>query len=300
VLLPALYGNAHPYGVPPSGLGDPGVVAKVSREDLAAFHQAWLRPEKARIVVVGDTTLAELTPHLERAFGTWSAPSSAAGKKSFDAAVPKAKKRIILVDRPKSPQSVILGGQVLAAKGTDDLVTLLAANEVYGGNFLARINMNLRETKGWSYGVRSQINTNIESVPFIIAAPVQSDRTGDSMKELISDLTAYLGPKGTTEEELVRTVNGNVRRLPGSFETTNAIFGGVTNILNYGRPDDYYERLPAQYAAMKASDVDAAGRAKLDVNKLMWVVVGDASVVKGQLEALGMPVEVVPAPAMGK
>jgi predicted Zn-dependent peptidase len=300
VLLPALYGNAHPYGVPPSGLGDPAVVAKVSRGDLAAFHQAWLRPEKARIVVVGDTTLAELTPHLERAFGTWAAPSAAAGKKSFDAAVPKAKKRIILVDRPKSPQSVILGGQVLAAKGTDDLITLLAANEVYGGNFLARINMNLRETKGWSYGVRSQINTNIESVPFIIAAPVQSDRTGDSMKELISDLTAYLGPKGTTEEELVRTVNGNVRRLPGSFETTNAIFGGVTNILNYGRPDDYYESLPAKYAAMKASDVDAAGRAKIDVNKLMWVVVGDASVVKSQLEALGMPVEVVPAPAMGK
>jgi len=129
---------------------------------------------------------------------------------------------------------------------------------------------------------------------------VQSDRTGDSMKELIADLTAYLGPKGTTEEELVRTVNGNVRRLPGSFETTNAVFGGVTTILNYGRPDDYYEQLPAKYAAMKVSDIDAAGRAKLSVDKLLWVVVGDASVVKPQLEGLGMQVEVVPAPAMGK
>lgn len=300
VLLPTLYGAAHPYGVPPSGLGDPAIVAKVSREDLKAFHAAWLRPEKARIVVVGDTTLAEVTALLEKAFGTWAAPSSPAGTKSFATAVPKAKKRIILVDRPKSPQSVIYGGQVLDAKGTDDLVALLAANEVYGGNFLARINMNLRETKGWSYGVRSGVNLNVESVPFIITAPVQSDKTGDSMKELIADLTAFLGPKGTTEEELVRTVNGNVRRLPGSFETTNAVFGGVNTILNLGRPDDYFEQLPAKYAAMKTSDIDAAGRAKLDPNKLLWVVVGDASVVKAQLDALGMPVEVVPAPAMGK
>ncbi len=300
VLLPTLYGSAHPYGVPPSGLGDPAVVAKVSRDDLKAFHAAWLRPEKARIVVVGDTTLADVTPLLEKAFGTWAGASTPAGAKSFGASIPKAKKRIILVDRPKSPQSVIYAGQVLDAKGSDDLVSLLAANEVYGGNFLSRINMNLRETKGWSYGVRSGVNLNIESVPFIITAPVQSDKTGDSMKELIADLTAFLGPKGTTEEELVRTVNGNVRRLPGSFETTNAVFGGVTSILNYGRPDDYYEQLPAKYAAMKTSDIDAAGRAKLNVDKLTWVVVGDASVVKSQLDALGMPVEVVPAPAMGK
>ncbi|MBP6013574.1 MAG: insulinase family protein [Alphaproteobacteria bacterium] len=297
-LLPALYGGAHPYGVPPSGLGDPAVVAKVSRDDLLSFHQAWFRPEKARIVVVGDTTLAEVSAQLEKAFGTWAPSSAAAGKKSFDVAIPKAKKRIILVDRPKSPQSIILGGKVLDAKGSEDLVTLLAANEIYGGNFLSRINMNLRETKGWSYGVRSGINLNIESVPFIITAPVQSDRTGDSMKELIADLTAYLGPKGTTEEELVRTVNGNVRRLPGSFETGNAVFGGVNNILNYGRPDDYYEQLPATYAAMKAADVDAAGRAKLSVDDLLWVVVGDASVVKAQLEGLGMSIEVVPAPAL--
>ena len=297
-LLPALYGSAHPYGVPPSGLGDPGVVAKVSRDDLLSFHQAWFRPEKARIVVVGDTTLAEVTTQLEKTFGNWSAPSGSAGKKSFDAAIPKAKKRIILVDRPKSPQSVILGGKVLNAKGSDDLVALLAANEIYGGNFLSRINMNLRETKGWSYGVRSGVNLNIESVPFIITAPVQSDKTGDSMKELIADLTGYLGAKGTTEEELVRTVNGNVRRLPGSFETGNAVFGGVNTILNLGRPDDYFEQLPAKYAAMKASDVDAAGRAKLSVDDLLWVVVGDASVVKAQLEGLGMPIEIVAAPKL--
>jgi predicted Zn-dependent peptidase len=120
------------------------------------------------------------------------------------------------------------------------------------------------------------------------------------VKEIISELSGYLQSKGTTAEELTRVVNGNVRRLPGSFETSGAVFGGVINIINLGRPDDYYERLPDKYTSMTTADIDAAGRAKIDVSKLTYVIVGDASVVKPQLEQLKLPVEVVPAPAMGK
>jgi predicted Zn-dependent peptidase len=298
VLLPLLYGQGHPYGIPPSGQGDPAAVAKVSRDDLVAFHQAWLRPEKAKILVAGNTTLAEIVPHLERAFGTWAAPSAAAGKKTFDAKIPAAKPRIVLVDRPKSPQSVIAGGQVLSASGRDDLIALQAANEVFGGSFLSRINMNLRETKGWSYGVRSGVSEYLESAAFRITAPVQSDKTGASLTELMNDLNAFLGPKGATSEELTRTVNGNVRGLPGSFETSGAVMGGLFSIVQYGRPDDYYERLPAKYTAMSAGDLDKAARAKIDPKKLIFVIVGDASIVKPQLDGLGMPVEVVPAPSM--
>jgi len=171
---------------------------------------------------------------------------------------------------------------------------------VFGGNFLSRLNMNLRETKGWSYGVRSGVLEYLESAPFFVAAPVQADRTGDSVKEIISELTGYLKTKGTTDEELTRVVNGNVRRLPGSFETTGAVFGGVITIANFNRPDDYFERLPDRYAKMTTAEIDAAGRAKIDVSKLTFVIVGDASVVKPQLDQLKLPVEVVPAPAMGK
>jgi len=298
-LWPALFGASHPYGVPPSGLGDPAAVGKVTRDELAAFHTKWLRPDTARIIVVGDTTLAAVTPLLEKSFGDWKAPSGSAPTKTFDAKVPAPKNRIILVDRPKSPQSVIYAGEIIDAKGRDDLVTLRAANEVFGGNFLSRLNMNLRETKGWSYGVRSGILEYLESAPFFVAAPVQADRTGDSVKEIITELSGYLQTKGTTAEELTRVVNGNVRRLPGSFETSGAVFGGVINIINLGRPDDYYERLPDKYTSMTAADIDAAGRAKIDVSKLTYVIVGDASVVKPQLDQLKLPVEVVPAPAMG-
>ncbi|MDZ4739165.1 MAG: pitrilysin family protein [Alphaproteobacteria bacterium] len=298
MLVPLLFGAAHPYGVPISGTGDPAVVARVTRAELAAFHSEWLRPDTARIIVVGNTTLASITPLLEKSFGGWKAPAAARPTKSFNVATPAPKSRIVLVDRPKSPQSVISAGEILDAKGRDDLVTLQAANEVLGGSFLSRFNTNLRETKGWSYGVRSQVLEYLESAPFRILAPVQADKTGDSIKELLNDMKAFLTDKGVTAAELERTVNGNVRELPGSFETSGAVLGGVLNIVNFARPDDYYEKLAGKYTAMTAAEIDAAGRAKLDPAKLLFVVVGDASVVKPQLEQLGLPVEVIAAPVL--
>lgn len=297
-IWPLVFGGDHPYGVPPSGTGDAGVVKSLTREQLAAFHGNWLRPDNGRFFIVGDTTLAQIMPALEASFGNWKAPAAELPKKSFNVASPKAKSRIVLVDRPKSPQSVISAAALLDAKGRDDLVVLRAANEVLGGSFLSRFNMNLRETKGWSYGVRSTVLNYLESAPFSINAPVQSDRTGDSVKELLTDMKAFLSTSGVSAAELERTVNGNVRGLPGRFETSGAVMGGLQTIVNYGRSDDYFETLASKYQAFKASDLDSAARAKLDPAKLLWVIVGDASVVKAQLEPLGLPVEIVPAPAM--
>ena len=217
VLMPALYGAEHPYGIPPSGLGDAAAVTAASRDQLASFHQNWIRPDMARIFVVGDTTLKEVTKQLDAAFGNWKAPASAKPTKHFEIAIPKPQPRILLVDRPKSPQSVILAGKVLDAKGSDELEILRSANDIFGGNFLSRFNMNLRETKGWSYGVRTRISSDKDRLTWVVAAPVQADRTGDSIKELRSDLKSFLGDKGVTGEELERTVNGSVRELPGSF-----------------------------------------------------------------------------------
>ncbi|HAH11257.1 MAG TPA: peptidase M16, partial [Alphaproteobacteria bacterium] len=300
VLLPALYGAKHPYGVPPSGLGDPAVVAKLSPDDLRKFHTMAIRPSRARILVVSSAGLAEVLPHLETHFGAWPENRMLMVKKDFKTKIPAAQHRIILVDRPKSPQSVIAAGQVLDAAGRDDLVTLQAANEVLGGSFLSRINMNLRETKGWSYGSRSSISDPLESASYQVRAPVQADKTGASIKEILSDIDQFLTAKPVQANELERTVNGNVRGLPGSFETAQAVLAGLSNIVNLGRPDDYYETLAAKYKALTTQDLDNAARAKIDPKKLLFVVVGDASVVKPQLEGLGLPVEVIPAPAIAK
>ncbi|MDZ3830776.1 MAG: pitrilysin family protein [Sphingopyxis sp.] len=291
VLVPALYGADHPYGMPPSGLGSAQAVAGATRDQLSTFHTSWIRPDNARIFVVGDTTLAEVKKQLDAAFGKWAAPAPAKPAKHFEIAIPKPQPRIILVDRPKSPQSVILAGKVLDAKGTDSLEVLRAANDIFGGDFLSRFNMNLRETKGWSYGVRTRISGEKDRLTWSVSAPVQADRTGDAIKELQSDLRAYLGAKGTMTEELERTVNGSVRELPGSFETSGDVLGGLRSIVKFGRPDTYYESLPATYEAMTTADVDAAARKALSVDDLVYVVVGDAAVVKPQLDGLGLSVE---------
>jgi zinc protease len=292
-LSPAIFGPNHPYGNPPSGTGDPAVVAKLNRDDLIAFHQNWLRPDNGKIFVVGDTSLKEVTKVLNKSLGKWKVPKTPKLTKNFNVAIPAATPKIILVDRPKSPQSVILAGKVLPVTGKDDLETLRAGNEVFGGSFLSRINTNLRETKGWSYGVRSQISNNKGPISFFMTAPVQADRTGDSIKELRSDLKTFLTTKGITQEELTRTINGNVRELPGSFETSGDVLSGIQNIVNYDRPDDYYEKLADTYKGMTAEAIDAASRKVIGSDDLLFVVVGDATIVKPQLDSIGLPIEII-------
>jgi predicted Zn-dependent peptidase len=295
---PALYGSAHPYG----GIAGNGTVSSVraiTRDDLTGFHQRWIRPDNATIFVVGDTSLAEVTRQLERSFGNWQAPAVARGSKDFSVAIPVPTPRILLVNRPNSPQSVIVAAQVLEARGRDDLTVLQQANDVLGGNFLSRINMNLRETKGWSYGSRSVVGGQEERVLFRVIAPVQADKTADAVREIQSDVNAFLGTNGVTAEELARTVNGAVRELPGSFEASDAVLGGIQQIVELGRPDDYYEQLPERYRAMTAASMDAALRAQIDPAKFTYIIVGDASIVTPQLDGLGLPVETVEPATLG-
>ena len=296
VLYPAIYGPAHPYGIAPSGTGEPATVKSLSRDDLVTFHHRWFRPDKASIYVVGDTTLPEVVKLLDTAFGDWKAPAEAAPVKNFAAAIPTPAPRILLVDRPASPQSMILAGEVIPAKGTDDTVTLRTANEVIGGNFLARLNMNLRESKGWSYGVYSLINERQDRLMFAINAPVQTDKTGASIAELQGELKGFFGGKGVNAEELGWSTAGSARELPGAFEKSAAVLDGVVKIVTYHRPDNYYQTLPARYRAMTASGLDEAAKAVIDPGKLIWVVVGDRAKVEPQLKDLGLPVEVVPTP----
>lgn len=294
LMAPMLYGTDHPYGIPPSGLGDAKAVEAATRDQLAAFHATWIRPDNARIFVVGDTTLTEVKKQLDASLGAWKAPATAKPVKNFDIAIPAPKPRILLFDRPKSPQSVILAGKVLDAKGRDSLEILRSANDIFGGNFLSRFNTNLRETKGWSYGVRTRISGETDRLSWVAVAPVQADRTGDSIRELQSDLKSFLTEKGVSQAELERTVNGSVRELPGSFETSTDVLAGLRNIVKFGRPDNYYETLPATYEAMTAAEIDAAARRALSTDDLVYVVVGDAAVVKPQLDGLGLPVETAP------
>ena len=177
-----------------------------------------------------------------------------------------------------------------------DIIPFDTANDVLGGTFLSRLNMDLREDKGWSYGVSGNENVMLHAVPYMISAPVQADRTGDSLVELNKQINEFLTTKGVTQEELERTVQNDINSLPGSFETSGAVLGAMMNIDMLGRPDNYYETLAPEYRAQTTASLDKAARSLLDPKGFTWIVVGDAAKVRPQLEKLGMPIEVVEAP----
>jgi len=291
-VLPALlFGETHPYATLAGG--DADAIGRFTRDELIAFKDAWLRPDRLKIFVVSDRPLAEIQPLIEAEFGRWAAPAVPAGVKQFTAAPARpTSPRIVLINRPDSPQSVIMGGQITPADPRNNIEALISANDVLGGNFLSRINMDLREAKGWSYGVRGSAQLNEKAVPYIISAPVQADRTGDSIKALNEQIGGFLRSKGVTDEELSRTIANRVNALPGQFETSNAVLSAMISNDLYDRPTNYQESLAAKYRSYTAASLDKAIRGAVDPGGFVWVVVGDAAKVKPQLDKLGIPVEV--------
>lgn len=290
---PLLFGPNHPYGHASDGLGNAASLKALTSQDLRAAHDQWLRPDLARVTVVGDITMEELLPKLEAALGSWKAPATAKPVKALNAALPTVRPRIVLIDRPGSPQSVIVAGKVLPLDGrAPGQEALDLANEVLGGGFLSRLNLDIREEKAWSYGVSTAVRQPLGARSLILFAPVQTDRTGDSIKAMIADMKAFPGAKPVTAEELQRVTDGNIRGLPNKFETNGQVLGAIAANERLGRPDDYYSKLPALYRSIDAKALEAKAAEYLQPDGLTFVVVGDKAKVEAQLKDVGLPVEV--------
>ncbi len=292
LLPPLIYGDDHAYGIPLTGSGVEEVVENISRDDLVAFKETWMRPDNGAIFVAGDATMAEIKPLLERAFGSWSASGDAPTKQIAETALPDGQ-RTVLIDRPGSEQSFILAGHAAPPTGAPNNIAISAMNEIFGGGFVSRVNLNLREDKGWSYGSRTLILDAKGQRPFIVFAPVQTDKTGESLAEIKKEYAAYLGDKPATADELNRVVLDNVRSLPGQYETAGAVLGSMLSSSRYGRPLNYPETLPEKYRTLSPSDIAAAADEVLAPDSLVWVIIGDAEKVRAEVEAAGVgPVEV--------
>jgi len=301
VMAPLLFGPAHPYALPADGLGTEAGLAALTPQAVRAAHDRWLRPDLARITVVGDITMAELKPLLERAFGGWTAPAGPPPRKPMDAPVPAAVERIVVVDRPGAPQSAILAGRVLPLTGRDPgQEPLDLANEVLGNGFLSRLNMDLREDKGWTYGVRSAIDRVVGRRTFTVATPVQTDRTGDAIRLLLADMAAFPARRPAEPVEVSRVTEGNVRALPTRYETNGQVLQQVIYNDLVGRPDDYIRTLPARYRAVNAAALDAAAARYLQPQGLTIVVVGERKAIEPQLQGIGLPVTYLDEPAKGQ
>ncbi|MBK5922081.1 peptidase M16 [Rhodothalassium salexigens] len=296
-LPPLLYGEDHAYGVPFTGSGTPQSVAALTRADLVAFHRTWVRPDNATLFVVGDTTLDEIEPILERAFRRWQAPDAPKPTKTLSQVALPEGPRIFVVDRPGSPQSLILAGHLAPAPDAERDVAITAANQIVGGSFTARINMNVREDKGWAYGASSFLYSAQAQRPYMLYAPVQADKTGDSIAEILKEYDAYLGDQPPTREELTRAVNNNTRSLPGQYETAGAVLGSLAANELYGRPYDHAERLPALWRALTTQGVQETARQVIQPERLTWLIVGDKDVIAAELAEFDLGTAQVITPA---
>ncbi|MET1755612.1 pitrilysin family protein [Novosphingobium sp. RD2P27] len=294
-----LFGS-HPYGQPSDGLGNAEALASLDPADLRAAHEKWLRPDLARITVVGDITMEQLVPLLEEAFAGWEPPATPAPRKALDAPLPAPRSRVVVLDRPNSPQSFIVGGRVLPITGkTVGTEPLNLANDVLGGSFLSRLNGDLREDKGWSYGVYSAVSRPVGPRSLLVRAPVQSDKTGASLQAIVENMKTFPGMAPVTPVELQRVTEGAIRAMPNSFQTNGSVLQAIETNERLDRPDDYYEKLATTYRTLGAPAIEQAAREYLRPDGLTIVVVGDRKVIEPQLKGLGLPVEYREAPALG-
>jgi len=286
VLPPLLYGKGHPYAIPFTGSGDAAAIAGLTREDLVDFHRDWLRPDQGTLIVVGDTTLKDVVPLLERQFGDWKSEGPAPKvKAAVDVALPSAP-RVFLIDQPGAVQANLFAGQVVASSVDPGSTRFDIANGVLGGDFTSRLNMNLREDKHWSYGARSSASSTVGQRPWMAMAPVQIDKTGPALAEMRKEIVEFAnGSKPASEAEVARIRNIQTLSLPGAYETASAVLGTIGNLVQFQRPDDYVFQRKAEIEAMTPAQVQQAAAA-IRPNALTWVVVGDLEQTEPAVRAL--------------
>jgi zinc protease len=281
-----LYGPKHAYGNPLTGSGTADSVSKMSREVLAKFHDVWIRPNNSTLIVVGDTTLAEVTPKLEKFLAAWKAGKVPA--KNIGTVQQAAKSAVYLIDKPGALQSVIIAGHVAPPTNNPKEIAIEAMNDALGGNFAARLNMNLRENKHWSYGAQSLLWAARGQRPFIAFAPVQTDKTKESMAEMNKELHDILSQRPLTIAELEQVQASETLSLPGSRETIDEVAQSIADLVHFGLPDDYYETFAGKVRALKTSDVNDAAKMVVHPDNMIWVVVGDRTKVEAGIKELNL------------
>lgn len=281
-----IYGSGHAYGNPFTGSGTTASVRTITRDDLVKFHDTWFRPNNSTLVVTGDTRLAELTPKLEALFDGWKSGPLPAKNVS---AVPLPSKSVVyIVDKPDATQSLILAGHVSLPPDAQAEAAIQAMNDDMGGTFGSRLNMNLREDKHWAYGAFSVLVGAHAQRPFLVLAPVQTDKTKESLAEVNKEVRAMVTDRPVTAEELAHIQANETLSLPGSRETLNSVGYSIIDLLQYGWPDDYYETLAGRIRGLKTTDLDAAAKQVIHPDSLVWVVVGDRAKIEAGVRELGL------------
>jgi len=281
-LLPALlFGEQHAYSAPFSGSGSEQSVASITVEDLKTYHQTWFKADNATLIVVGDIDLDELVPAAEKALS--ALPEGAVPSKNITKVDAVKAPKIYLIDRPDSEQSAIMAARLLPEYGFDQELPIQLVNEVLGASFNSRINMNLREDKGWAYGARSSIQGTQAQRPFVVRAPVQTDKTAESMLEIHKELSGIIGANPAQADELARSLDKRTLTLPGRWETSGAVLSDISTLVRYGLNESYWDTYVNKLRSIDLPTVNNVAKQYITPNNMTWLVIGDRSKIEQKI-----------------
>jgi zinc protease len=285
VLPKFLYGKDHAYSIPFTGSGTEESVAKLTREDMIKFYQTWLKPNHATLVIVGDITLDELLPKLEKLFAGWK--QGDIPQKNIGTVQLPAKSSVYIMDKPGAQQSIIFPANITLPKNNPDAIAIEAMNTILGGAFTSRINMNLREDKHWSYGSGSFVYSARGQQPFLAYGIVQTDKTKESMIELNKEFRDILGTRPATADELAKVQSNMTLELPGSWETNGSVAGSIIEMVRFGYSDDYFATFVKKIKSLTLNDIAQAAKEVVYPDHITWVVVGDRAKIEAGIRELG-------------
>ncbi len=289
-VVPSLiYGPSHAYGNPYTGSGYEATVKTITRQDLEKFHQTWFKPNNATLVVVGDIAMAELKPLLEKSFKSWK--SGSVPKKNVSNVAPAGKSTIYLMDKPGAQQSVVIAAHLAPPKSDASDLAIETMNNILGGTFTSRLNMNIREDKHWSYGASSVVLDTKSQRTFLAFAPVQADKTKETVEEISKEFKGVLGAKPFTGDELDKVQKVQILGLAGLWETMRSVASSLGEMVTYQLPENYFTTYAGKVKAIKLADINAAAKKVLTPENNVWVVVGDRQQVEAPLAKLGYEIK---------
>ena len=288
-----VYGSGHPYAKASSS-GTKNTVETFTREDLQAMYAKITNPNDATFIVTGDISLADATNLLNKKFSNWKSSNKSTIKVNLFDVEDQTSPRVFLIDKPGAIQSYILAAQLLPPTNSNDDILIDYMNYAIAGSFTSRLNMNLREDKSWSYGVRTSTGYSQGQRLMRMTAPVQTDKTAPAILEILREYDEYINSSPINSDELSKIKNARTLRLPGQYETLGALLGGIEDIVKYNRDYDYLDTIADKRNSIKLEDVQSATSKYLDTNKWTWVIVGDLNEIEDPIRELNIgPLEII-------
>jgi zinc protease len=290
-LLPSLlYGPTSPYGRPMSGKGFEQEVSALKRADCVTCYHQTFSPNTATLLVTGDFTREDLLPRLERTLGRWKVTPLVATAPQITTPTTRTlfQPSVTIIDKPGAVQSVIVAANLAPPRDNATHIPSELMNQVLGGSFTSRINMNLRETKHWTYGARSELVSLRAVRPFMVYTQVQTDKTAETMQEIAKEINGIYHEQPISDSEFKQVRSAQALRISGKWETLDQVMTSMTELVLFHLPEDYFQTVAQRFNTVTCSETRQAAIQILRPKNLTWIIVGDRAKIESAVQKTGL------------